>query len=150
MTEPFIRERDHLQGMHWNCFGCGQENRLGLRLNIRVVGDRTEVDFTPTTDFQGPPGIAHSGVITAVLDEVISQLIFSRLQLAVTRKIEVTYRLPMRVGQTYRFTAEVVKENRRIIAARAEARDAAGNLVARARAIFAPLNEERAAKFLDK
>jgi uncharacterized protein (TIGR00369 family) len=150
MTEPFIRERDHLQGMHWNCFGCGEENRLGLRLNIRVVGDRTEVDFTPTADFQGPPGIAHSGVVAAVLDEVISQLIFSRLQLAVTRKIEVTYRLPMRVGQTYRFTSEVVKENRRIIAARAEARDQAGNLVARARAIFAPLNEERAAKFLDK
>lgn len=150
MDEPFIRERDRLQGLHWKCFGCGEENRLGLRLNIRLVGDRTECEFTPEADFQGPPGITHSGVVAAVLDEVMSQLIYAQLQLAVTRKVEVTYRRPLRVGQTYRFSAEVVKQNSRIIAARAEARDSEGNQVARARGIFAPLDEERVAKFLDK
>jgi uncharacterized protein (TIGR00369 family) len=150
MSDAFLRERDHLQGLHWQCFGCGMENRLGLRLNIRLVGDRTECEFTPIAEFQGPPGIAHSGVVAAVLDEVMSQLIYAQLQLAVTRKIEVTYRRPLRVGQTYRFTAEIVKQNSRIIAARAEARDVEGNQVARARGIFAPLDEERAAKFLDK
>lgn len=150
MSEPYISERDHLQGLHWQCFGCGQENRLGLRLNIRLVGDKTECTFTPTAEFQGPPGVTHSGVIAAVLDEVMSQLIYSQLQLAATRKIEVTYRRPLRIGQTYRFTAEIVKQNSRIIAARAEARDGDGNQVARARGIFAPLDEERVAKFLDK
>jgi len=149
MTEPFIRDRDHLQGLHWKCFGCGEENRLGLRLNIRTIGERTECDFTPIIEFQGPPGITHSGVVAAVLDEVMSQLIYAQLQLAVTRKIEVTYRRPMRIGHTYRFSAEIVKDNRRIIAARAEARDAEGNQVARARGIFAPLDEERAARLLD-
>lgn len=150
MSEPYISERDHLQGLHWQCFGCGQDNRLGLRLNIRLVGDRTECIFTPIPEFQGPPGVTHSGVVAAVLDEVMSQLIYSQLQLAATRKVEVTYRRPLRVGQTYRFTAEIVKQNSRIIAARAEARDADGNQVARARGIFAPLDEERVAKFLDK
>ena len=147
--QPFIRDRDHLQGLHWQCFGCGEENRLGLRLNISLVGDKTECEFTPIPEFQGPPGITHSGVVAAALDEVMSQLIYAQLQLAVTRKIEVTYRRPMRIGQTYRFTAEVVKSNNRIIAARAEARDADGNQVARARGIFAPLDEERVARLLD-
>jgi hypothetical protein len=41
MTEPITRELSHLQGLHWQCFGCGAENRLGLRLNIRLNGDRT-------------------------------------------------------------------------------------------------------------
>lgn len=150
MTEPFVQERDHLQGLHWKCFGCGEDNRLGLRLNIRLNGDKTECEFTPTADFQGPPGVTHSGVVAAVLDEVMSQLIYAQMQIVVTRKIEVTYRRPMRVGQTYKFTAEIRKENRRIIAAHAEARDAEGNQVARARGIFAPLDEERVAKFLDK
>jgi uncharacterized protein (TIGR00369 family) len=150
MSEPFGRERDHLQGLHWECFGCGPDNRLGLRLHVRLNGNKTECDFTPTADFQGPPGVAHTGIVAAVLDEVMSQLIYARLQLAVTRKTEVTYRRPIRVGQTYRFTAEVIQENRRIIAARAEARDSEGNQVARARGIFAPLDEERVAKFLDK
>lgn len=149
MNEPRIRDQDHLQGLHWRCFGCGEENRLGLRLNIRLVGDKTECDFTPLADFQGPPGITHSGVVAAVLDELMSQLIYAQLQLAVTRKIEVTYRRPLRVGHTYRFTAEVVKRNSKIIAARAEARDSEGNQVARARGVFAPLDEERVAKFLD-
>jgi len=150
MTEPFNRERDHLQGLHWHCFGCGEENRLGLRLNVTLSGDKTECDFTPIAEFQGAPGVTHSGVVAAILDEVMSQLIFAQLQLAVTRKIEVTYRRPLRVGQTYHFTAEIAKQNSRIIAARAEARDADGNQVARARGIYAPLDEERVAKFLDK
>lgn len=153
MTEPYFseheHERDHLQGLHWQCFGCGTENRLGIRLNIRLVGDKTVCDFTPTVEFQGPPGITHSGIVAAALDEVMSQLIFAQLQLAVTRKIEVTYRRPLRIGQTYRFTAEIRSQNSRIIAARAEARDAEGNQVARARGIFAPLDEERVAKLLD-
>jgi acyl-coenzyme A thioesterase PaaI-like protein len=150
MTEPFTSERNHLQGLHWQCFGCGEENRLGLRLNIRLVGDKTECEFTPIPEFQGAPGVTHSGVVAAVLDEVMSQLIFAQLQLAVTRKVEVTYRRPLRVGQTYYFTAEIRSKNNRIIAARAEARDSEGNQVARARGIFAPLDEERVAKFLDK
>ncbi|HEY3364723.1 MAG TPA: PaaI family thioesterase [Symbiobacteriaceae bacterium] len=150
MTEQFTHERDHLQGLHWQCFGCGEDNRLGLRLNIRTIGDKTECDFTPTADFQGPPGITHSGVVAAVLDEVMSQLIYAQLQMAVTRKIEVTYRRPLRVGQSYHFTAEIAGQNRRIIAARAEARDSEGNQVARARGVFAPLDEERVAKLLEK
>lgn len=150
MSDQFNRPRDHLQGLHWQCFGCGEENRLGLRLNIRLVDDKTECYFTPTAEFQGPPGITHSGVVAAVLDEVMSQLIYAQLSLAVTRKIEVTYRRPVRVGQTYHFTAWVVKQNSRIIAAKAEGRDADGNQVVRARGIFAPLDEERAAKLLDK
>lgn len=150
MTEPFNPERNHLQGLHWQCFGCGEENRLGLRLNIRLVGDRTEAEFTPIAEFQGAPGVVHAGVIAAALDEVMSQLIYAQLQLAVTRKIEVTYRRPMRVGQSYFFSARIVKQNARIIAARAEARDSEGNQVAWARGIYAPLSEERVAKFLER
>ncbi|HWI50817.1 MAG TPA: hotdog domain-containing protein [Symbiobacteriaceae bacterium] len=150
MTESFTPERNHLQGLHWQCFGCGEENRLGLRLNIRLVGDRTEAEFTPIPEFQGAPGVAHAGVVAAALDEVMSQLIYSQLQLAVTRKIEVTYRRPLRVGQTYYFSARIVKQNAKIIAARAEARDSEGNQVAWSRGIYAPLSEERVAKFLDK
>jgi len=149
MTKQFTRSHDHLQGLHWKCFGCGQDNPSGLHLHVSLNGDRTVCDFTPTAYFQGPPGIAHSGVVAAVLDEVMSQLVYSHLEFAVTRKVEVTYRRPVRIGQTYQFSAEFVTSNRRVIAVRAEARDAAGNQVARARGIFAPLDEEQTAKFLD-
>lgn len=141
--------RDHLQGLHWECFVCGPDNPRGLRLNIRAVGERCETEFTPTRDLQGPPGITHSGIVTAVLDEVMSQLLYTRLTPAVTRKVEVTFRRPMRVGVTYQIAAEISGENRRIVTARAEARDPAGIQVARARGIFAPIDEERAARLLE-
>lgn len=150
MSDSFIRERDHLQGLHWKCFGCGESNPIGLKLNVRLVGEKTEVQFTPLREHQGPPGVAHSGVVAAVLDEVMSQLVFAQLNLAVTRKMEITYRRPVRIGQTYTFTAWVRSQNSRIIAIHGEARDVDGTQVARARGIFAPLDEERVAKFLDK
>lgn len=150
MSDSFVRERDHLQGLHWKCFGCGESNSIGLKLNVRLVGEKTEAQFTPQREHQGPPGVTHSGIVAAVLDEVMSQLVFAQLNLAVTRKVEITYRRPVRIGQTYTFTAEIRSQNSRIIAVRAEARDADGQQVARARGIFAPLDEERVAKFLDK
>lgn len=94
MSDSFIRERDHLQGLHWKCFGCGESNPIGLKLNVRLVGEKTEVQFTPLREHQGPPGVAHSGVVAAVLDEVMSQLVFAQLNLAVTRKMEITYPAP--------------------------------------------------------
>ncbi len=142
--------RDHLQGLHWECFVCGPDNPRGLRLNIRAVGERCETEFTPTVDLQGPPGITHSGLVTSVLDEVMSQLIYTHLEPAVTRKVETTFRRPMRIGVTYRITAEISGRNSRIITARAEARDPGGVQVARARGIFAPLDEDRVAKLLER
>lgn len=145
---PMTETRDRLQGLHWECFACGERNRLGLQLNIRMDGDRTETTFKPTADYQGPPGVTHSGVVAAILEEVMTQLIQARLVPAVTRKIEVTYRRPLRVGQSYTFSATVLSENPRVIIARAEARDQDGNQVARARGLFAPLTAERQEKFL--
>lgn len=142
--------RENLQGLHWECFACGPDNRTGLRLNIRLVGDQTVVEFTPGPEHQGPPRVTHSGIVMTVLDEVMTQLVYARLNWAATRKIEVTYRRPLRIGVTYRFTAEISGENHRIIAARAEARDPAGVQVARARGIYAPLDEEQVAKFLEQ
>lgn len=141
---------DPLQGLHWECFACGPDNPTGLRLNIALEGDRTVATFVPGPEHQGPPSVTHSGIVAAILDEVMSQLIYARLNLAATRKIEVTYRRPLRVGVPYRFTAEITAENRRIIAARAEARDPSGVQVARARGVYAPLDEEQVARFLDQ
>lgn len=143
-------ERSHLQGLHWQCFACGPDNPKGLQLNIRTAGERTETEWTPTAEYQGPPGVTHSGVVAALLEEVMSQLIHARLIPAVTRKIEVTYRRPVRVGVTYQVSAEVSGENRRIVAARAEIRDPSGQQVARARGIFAPVDEEQIARFLGR
>ena len=54
-----------------HCFGCGQENPIGLRLSPHVDGDAVVASFVPKDDHQGWPGIVHGGIIASLLYEVL-------------------------------------------------------------------------------
>ena len=53
------------------CFGCGQENPIGLRLSFDHDGDALVARFVPGEDHQGWPGIVHGGIIATLLYEVL-------------------------------------------------------------------------------
>jgi acyl-coenzyme A thioesterase PaaI-like protein len=144
-----LSREERLQGLHWQCFACGPDNPRGLGLEIRIDGDHARTEFVPTAEYQGPPGLVHSGVTAAILDEVMTQLLYARLELVATRKIEVQYRLPLRVGQRYYFKAWLERSAGRIILCRAECADGQGRNVARARGVFARLEKEAAARLLE-
>jgi len=52
------------------CFGCSPSHRFGFRLRVRVNGNAVTAAFTPGSDYQGPPGIMHGGLVTALADEI--------------------------------------------------------------------------------
>lgn len=54
------------------CFVCGRENPFGLKLKFYEDPENRVVraEFTLSEAYQGYPGIAHGGVIAAILDEV--------------------------------------------------------------------------------
>lgn len=139
---------ERLQGLHWQCFACGPDNPSGLGLHVRIENDQALAEYVPTAEFQGPPGLVHSGITAAILDEVMVQLLYARLELVATRKIEVQYRLPLRVGQHYRFQASLERSAGRIILCRAECLDSHGQVMARARGVFARLAQETVARLI--
>ena len=36
-----------------NCFGCGKDNPVGLRLNIRHIGDKSHIEFEVKPQYCG-------------------------------------------------------------------------------------------------
>ena len=46
-----------------NCFGCGEDNPIGLCLKYRFEGDALVTDFTPGSEHEGWPGIVNGGII---------------------------------------------------------------------------------------
>jgi acyl-coenzyme A thioesterase PaaI-like protein len=59
---------------HYNsayCFTCGLENPSGLRLRFYDNGkDQVFTQFIIDSQHTGYPGMAHGGIVAAILDEV--------------------------------------------------------------------------------
>ena len=54
------------------CFGCGQNNPIGLKLNFKRDGKTARAEFTPDKRYQGWRDVVHGGIITCMLDEAVA------------------------------------------------------------------------------
>jgi acyl-coenzyme A thioesterase PaaI-like protein len=111
---------------HDLCFGCGQANLFGLQLELeRREGGGVGGRFFVKQDHQGPPGLAHGGVIATALDEAMSLLLHGTGTFALTGGLEVELQAPAPVGTFVEVEADVTEtEGRRVVlSARAAGED---------------------------
>jgi len=85
------------------CFVCGRENPRGLKLKFYEDPENgtVQAEFTLPETFQGYPGIAHGGVVAAILDEVSGRAVMlhtSSDTFMATLRLTVRYRRPTPVG----------------------------------------------------
>jgi acyl-coenzyme A thioesterase PaaI-like protein len=82
-----------------NCWGCG-DSPLGLQLAAPAAEGVTEHDawFHFDERHQGAPGIAHGGLVAAVLDEVCGLLATWHDFPTVTARLFVRYRRPVPIN----------------------------------------------------
>ena len=60
-----------------NCFVCGKNNPIGLKLNYKKLGDGfIEAEFTPHKHLNGFTGILHGGIISSVLDDAMDWVLY--------------------------------------------------------------------------
>lgn len=98
------------------CFGCGSQNPIGLGLQFRRLPDgRVWTSFTPAKEYEGYFGMTHGGIISTVLDEVMSWAITVAGEFGVTARMSVTFRQPARVGHPLRAIGEVTGRRGRAI-----------------------------------
>jgi uncharacterized protein (TIGR00369 family) len=102
------------------CFGCGPDHPIGFRLRFTVEGegDAREVttDFTPTERYQGPPGIMHGGLVTALADEVAAWTVIAATgKFGFTAEVACKLRKPVRVGTAVTARGRVVRASTRIV-----------------------------------
>ena len=127
------------------CFACGTANPIGLNLQFYVAGEELCSDITLGKNHEGWENMAHGGIISTLLDEVMSWtiLVFQRV-FFVTRKMEVKYIKPVMIGTPLTVKGRLAGESKNPkIKAKAEVCDQEGMLFARAKGEFIVLPEER-------
>jgi acyl-coenzyme A thioesterase PaaI-like protein len=122
---------------HDLCFGCGQANLFGLQLELeRRENGSVAGRFFVKQDHQGPPGVAHGGIVGAALDDAMALAAGEGRESAITARIEVDLRSPAPVGSFLLVEASVEPASERRLEGRATARREDGTLVAEARGVL--------------
>jgi uncharacterized protein (TIGR00369 family) len=118
------------------CFICGPRNPIGLK--VKPVRDAqagtASLTVTIPAEFQGWEGIAHGGIVAALLDEVAAYAGMAVSTQIVTAELNVRYLKPVPTGVTISVNAKIRETLRRsvwvdaalehdgVVLARAEAR----------------------------
>ena len=112
------------------CFGCGQNNPIGLKLSFKKVGDAVKTEFTPGRSYQGWPGIVHGGILSCMLDEAMSWAAHGENLNCLTAQMEIRLRQPVKVEQPLVITGQITKKSRKLIEAKATVCLKDGTLIA--------------------
>lgn len=130
-----------------NCFGCGAQNHIGLRLRFFVDGEGAAIaTLRMPRRFQGPHGFVHGGVIAAVLDEAMSKAIHASAHgakiMALTRQMETEYLRPTPLGAvlTLRGLQDRVEGRKHFCSGTLS--DAGGHVLARGKALFIAIDRQ--------
>ena len=89
------------------CFGCGDQNPIGLHLRFEASADGVAALFTPGAEHQGFENVVHGGIVSTILDEAMAWATAHAGFWAVTGEMCVRFRRPLRVGEPTRVTARV-------------------------------------------
>jgi uncharacterized protein (TIGR00369 family) len=119
------------------CFGCGQANSGGLKLEFLLAPDGSVVCPATVSDrFEGPHGFLHGGIIATILDESMSKAVRARGLTAMTRHMEIDYRRPVPSGAPIRVESRVVRSEGRKHWAEAHILDGDGTALAQGQGLF--------------
>jgi uncharacterized protein (TIGR00369 family) len=93
------------------CFGCSNGNAAGLQLRFRRRGQVVVADCRVADRFHGAPGVAHGGIVAALLDEVsCAAATFTRGRRVVTGELTVRYHQPCPVEAPLQLSARVTDD----------------------------------------
>jgi len=119
------------------CFGCGPASAIGLHLEFLLAEDGAVVCLPMIPEcFEGPPGYLHGGIIATLLDEAMSKTVRARGLKAVTGRMEIDYRRPVRSAAPIRLEGRLLRSEGRKHWTEARILDARGHMLAEAKGIF--------------
>lgn len=152
MNLPSVGRKLAVREDHY-CVGCGRLNPHGLKLTFFEDDARDGIwaDWTPAREQEGFAGIAHGGMITTVLDEVMGWAVSHQGIWAVTGRLNVSFRKPVEIGVPTRATAWIAADHGRKLDLVAELRRRAdGVLLADATGLFVRVPDSQAAAWQER
>lgn len=114
-------------------FGSGLDNQEGLQLKLTFDEDTKTVygEYRCPDKFQSQENVVHPGVLSVILDEIMSHINTAMNFDTVTGELTIRYLQPANIGENLYLRGWFVKKNRRIVENRAEIENEIGKIVAR-------------------
>lgn len=117
------------------CFGCGAANPDGLQMKFEPSEGVSACEFEVPARYQSWEGVVHGGMVALMLDEAVGWAAWHAGHPGVTGKLEVRYRLPLKIGERVRVSGRVLEVRRTLVRCSSEIeRVADGKRVAEATA----------------
>lgn len=142
MSSPGAEPHKILLEDDGHCFVCGEKNPGGLKLAWTIEGKETFSSFAPGKTYQGWKGVVHGGVLSTLLDEAMTRLVWKLHGPAVTAEVTIRYLAPAVVGEKLRIKGRIVDDSKRLVTAQAEVVREDGTPVARAESRILILKRE--------
>ncbi|MCK9614693.1 MAG: hotdog fold thioesterase [Candidatus Omnitrophica bacterium] len=99
-----------------NCFGCSPDNPVGLKLKFEIKNNLLVGEFDSNQSHEGPPGLVHGGVISAVIDESFAFFAVRMLKIDVrTIRIEIVFRNPVHIKDRLHIETSLKEEKSRAV-----------------------------------
>jgi uncharacterized protein (TIGR00369 family) len=119
------------------CFGCGEANLSGLRLEFLLATDGSVVSLPSIPDtFEGHPGYLHGGIIATLLDEAMSKAVRARGLTSMTRHMEIEFLRPVPSCAPLRIEGRVIRSEARKHWTEAKILNAQGAILAESKGLF--------------
>jgi acyl-coenzyme A thioesterase PaaI-like protein len=130
-----------------DCFACGTNNPIGLKLDFYRQGNSICSDVVLNRNHVGWQNMAHGGIISTLLDEVMSwTVIYFRKAFAVTRRMHLRYLKPVPVEVPLTARGTITSEGKSLTCkAEAVLLDSEGIILARSEGNFAVLSGDQLA-----
>ncbi len=129
-----------------NCFACGTLNAHGLQMFLHAAVDECWTELVLDSRFEGWHGIAHGGIVSTILDEVMAWALVEHDLWGLTARMSIEFKKPVPIGAPIRGEGRVVSVRRRIVEAEGALRDAAGTILATSTATYLAAPAERKAE----
>ncbi|MEN6302012.1 MAG: PaaI family thioesterase [Armatimonadia bacterium] len=118
------------------CFACGKDNPFGLHMEFVDEGDDYVCRWHPQPHHQGWSKILHGGLVSTLLDEVMTWRLVSLGHNVVTAEIAVRLKEPTPLDQELTIRGRVVAQRRRLFEVEGEIVLPDGTVTATANAKF--------------
>jgi acyl-coenzyme A thioesterase PaaI-like protein len=97
------------------CFGCGERNPNGLKMRFLDQGRESVCEYAVPAEYQSWQGMVHGGLIALMLDEAVGWAGWHAGHPGLTGKLEVRYRLPLKIAEPVRVVGKVERIRRSLV-----------------------------------
>lgn len=127
-----------------HCFACGSLNVQGLRLDLHFGAETCWTEVAIPARFQGWDGIAHGGIVSTILDEVMAWSLVDHDNWGLTARLSVEFKRPVPLERPVRAEGRIVEGRRRVIRTAARLFDpGTGETLATAEGTYVAAPEDR-------